>query len=659
MTCANHLSNPPQVKSSLSFTVSPRRRIARKESNLADWGGVSVLGLLAILILGLCGSAHSSVVNRFVRFSNYATGGSVVHSVAGDFNGDGKLDVVTSNSNGLITFLAGDGHGGFAAPVTLLHPTSTASQIVVGDFNHDGKLDIVYLPLPSIKVYLLVGNGNGTFQAPVGFADGTSPGVTSTFDQLQSAVLTSSGSLDIIVGTPHGINVLLNNGSGSFAAALHTNTAISSTNSFFTTGDFNHDGSLDIAVADYAGDQQTLIGHHNGTFTALTPVTGDPNALFSLIQCAAADVDGDGKIDLVFAQAGNNYPDGVGDGGFIVAKGHGDGTFDVLTFPQGGAAFFFGGLSLADVNGDGKVDVLSLNSSAGAITVSLNNGSGGFASAVQYAVNRGPTTITVGDFNGDGKPDIASGEPHGLSILLNLGGGVYRAPITLDAEETAAAAVAIDLNRDSIVDIAEISSSQAFRVPFGQVYAFLGSPKASFTAASAEAGLQDTFLMAVTDFNGDGFTDVCYVDSNQELQIETYSPSQGFVGGWPTVNLPSQPNAIVAGDFNGDGKGDIAFTDGSSLQVMLGVGDGNFSSPQQYTVGNNPVSLAIRDVNGDGKSDLLVVNQGSNDVSVLLGNGNGTFQAEHHFLAGASPNVITVGDFNRDNKIESRGCKRK
>ncbi len=401
-----------------------------------------------------------------------------------------------------------------------------------------------------------------------------------------------------------------------------------------------------------AGDLQTLIGHHNGTFTALTRVTGDPNAQLSLIQCAAADVDGDGKVDLVFAQAGDNYPDGVGDGGFIIAKGHGDGTFDALTFPLGGAAFFFGGLSLADVNGDGKVDILSLNSSAGAITVSLNNGSGGFASAVQYAVNRGPTTITLGDFNGDGKPDIASGEPHGLSVLLNLGGGVYRAPVIVDAGETAAAAVAIDLNRDGIVDIAEISNSQAFRDPYGEVYAFLGNPKASFTSASAEAGLQDIFLMAVTDFNRDGFTDVCYVDFNQELQIETYSSTQRFVGGWPVVDLPSQPNAIVAGDFNGDGEGDIAFTDGSSLQVMLGVGDGTFSAAQQYTVGNNPVSLAIRDVNGDGKSDLLVVNQGSNDVSVLLGNGNGTFQAEHHFLAGTSPNVMIVGDFNRDNKID-------
>ncbi len=242
MTRANHLSDSPQMKSSLSFTVSSRRQIACRS--------LGVLSILAVLTLSFCEPAHSSVSNRFVRFSNYATGGSVVYSVAGDFNGDGKLDVVTSNSNGLITFLAGDGHGGFAAPVTIVHPTSTASQIVAGDFNHDGKLDLVYLPLPGIKVYLLRGNGNGTFQAPVGFADGTSPTVSSTSDQLQSADITSDGSLDIVVGTPNGINVLVNNGSGSFAAALHTNTAVSSTTSFFTTGDFNHDGSLDIAVGD-------------------------------------------------------------------------------------------------------------------------------------------------------------------------------------------------------------------------------------------------------------------------------------------------------------------------------------------------------------------------------------------------------------------------
>jgi hypothetical protein len=462
------------------------------------------------------------------------------------------------------------------------------------------------------------------------------------------------GKPDLIIGTPTGINVLLNNGTGSFGAAVHTDNAVSSIGSFFTTGDFNNDGRLDVVLGDSQGNLQTLIGHGDGTFTALAEVSGDPilGPFLHYFQCVSADLNGDGKLDLVFAQAGNDFPVVIS-GGFNVLRGNGDGTFDSLAVASEiGTAFNLGGIAVADLNGDGKPDILTASNSATALTVSLNDGTGKFPTLVEYAVNRGPATITAGDFNGDGRMDIASGEAHGVSMLLNLGHGVLRAPLTLDGGQVPFAATTTDLNRDGITDIAEISLMQPFRVFFGQVYAFLGTRTGTFGSVSMQSAQMFNQVLAVADINDDGFPDICAWSPLGTLEVEFFTPATGLTIAPTQTPLPTNPTSMVAGDFNGDGKGDIAYVDGTGLEVLLGNGDGTFKTPVAYGVGTNPVFVSIRDVNHDGKSDLLVVNQGSNDVSVLLGTGTGTFGPAHNFAAGISPTVLTTGDFNRDGKVD-------
>jgi hypothetical protein len=108
----------------------------------------------------------------------------------------------------------------------------------------------------------------------------------------------------------------------------------------------------------------------------------------------------------------------------------------------------------------------------------------------------------------------------------------------------------------------------------------------------------------------------------------------------------------VAGDFNGDGKSDLASIDGSTFEILIGEGDGTFAPPVSYAVGVNPVFVLQTDMNGDGKKDVIVVNQGSNDVSVLLGKGDGTFLPQKTYAVAKAPVAVAIGDFNRDGKID-------
>ena len=167
---------------------------------------------------------------------------------------------------------------------------------------------------------------------------------------------------------------------------------------------------------------------------------------------------------------------------------------------------------------------------------------------------------------------------------------------------------------------------------------------------------------AIGDFNHDGNLDIAIAETSvfsrsrrREYRVRLCRFSLEMARAtFPrrARHCDTTSNYMAAGDFNGDGKADLASLDGSTFEILIGIGDGTFASPVTYSVGANPVFVLQRDVNGDGKKDILVVNQGSNDVSVLLGNGNGTFQPQKTFAAGTAPASVVAGDFNRDGKID-------
>lgn len=313
-------------------------------------------------------------------FSGYANPFGVA---TGDFNRDGKLDVVVANNNGSnVTVVLGNGDGTFQAPVN--YPTGgTSYAVAVADLNGDGKLDLAVANGSASNVSILLGNGDGTFQAAVNYTTPCCPSSMAVAD------FNEDGKPDLVLAT-NGASVLLGNGDGTFQPVLNypagTNTAA------VAVGDLNGDGHLDLAVADYGtGNVFVLLGDGDGTFQP---------ALVNTIGSGAADVvvgdfNGDGIPDLAVTNNGNNT--------LSVLIGNGNGTFQSpVNYPTAG---FPWGLTTADLNGDGKLDLVV---SGGIVSqVFLGMGDGTFEPAVDYVpVGAYPAFVTVGDFNGQGRLDL-------------------------------------------------------------------------------------------------------------------------------------------------------------------------------------------------------------------------------------------------------------
>ncbi|MDQ3749603.1 MAG: VCBS repeat-containing protein [Acidobacteriota bacterium] len=337
--------------------------------------------------------------------TNFSVGGNPYSVTIGDFNGDGRLDLATTNANTeTVSVLLGDGAGGFSA-ATNFPVGGIPLSVAAGDFNGDGRLDLVVANANSSNVSVLLGNGTGGFSAATNFPVGNDPGsvITGDFD--------GDGRLDLAVanGATNNVSVLLGNGTGGFSAA--TNFPVGNTPLSVTTGDFNEDGRLDLAVANANSHVVSiLLGDGAGGFSAATnfPVGTVPYSV------TTGDFNEDGRLDLATANAFSNT--------VSVLLGDGAGGFSAATnFPVGGIAPF--SVTAGDFNGDGRLDLAVANASVFSNTVSvlLGNGAGGFSAATIFPVGNGPRSVTTGDFNGDGRLDLAVANASStfVSVLLN------------------------------------------------------------------------------------------------------------------------------------------------------------------------------------------------------------------------------------------------
>ena len=309
---------------------------------------------------------------------------------------------------------------------------------------------------------------------------------------------------------------------------------------------------------------------------------------------ASTDLNGDGKLDLVTV---NVASDGSGGKSLSLLLGDGDGTFQSQQTIAAGSGIH--GLSVADLNGDGKMDLVTSNGGSKCVTVLLGNGNGTFLSPQTYATGGiGPDSVAVADFNGDGKLDLVVGDANGTNIhlLLGNGDGTFQTPQDLPTGSGAYFVATADLNGDGKGDLVTVNFND------NDISVLLG--------------------------NGDG----------------TFQPQKTFsVGSWP--------ECAAVTDLNGDGIPDVAVVSNwGSVRVLLGNGDGTFQNQKTFPTGAQPYCLGAADFNGDGKPDLAVANSYDKTVSVLMGNGDGTFQSQKTFPTGTNPGSVLVGDFNGDGK---------
>jgi FG-GAP-like repeat len=601
-------------------------------------------------------AAQSAIIPTDRR--DYTPAGSAFNVATGDFNGDGILDIVSTgnNSPGTVSVLLGKGDGIFAAePIVSAAGTYYPSALAVGDFNNDGKLDLmVAIELTNaFGVEILLGNGDGTFQAPTVILQ-----LAGSINYLEAIDINHDGNLDVLVadGGLGQVVIALGTGQGTFLIPTEL-----SYGAYFVTGDFNDDGNVDIAIARelYGNELSVLLGKGDGTFHSPIPVTGN-GAPF-----ATADLNNDGKLDLVLNFNAETYS---------VLLGNGNGTFQapipVAYKPVSGSESIFP--LLVDLNRDGNIDLVirqqqsitPVTSDCCAVYVLLGNGDGTFGPAHSfeagaYLSDATDILMVTADFNGDGNPDLALGGgilfgQGVVSVLLGNGqGGFYeqlpRFSYGVAATAPPAASVATgDFNHDGAVDVAAVNPLT------NEVAVLLGNGKGALGTAQQYAAGSEPVAVAVADFNHDGDPDL--VTANTMGNDVTVMLGNGNGTFQPPMHTAAgmEPVAIAVGDFNHDGRPDVAVanSDSGDVTILLGSGNGTFGTSYSVGVGNGPNAIAVGDFNGDGKLDLAVTNLISQTVSILLGNGNGTFTSRESLAVIAAPYSIAIGDFNHDGKSD-------
>jgi hypothetical protein len=702
-------------------------------------------------LLGTSALSGGASALSFVNVSNPAEGTNPASVVAGDFNGDGIPDLAMANYNGNnITVLLGDGTGNFAptaaSPATGNNPIALAA----GDFNGDGKLDLAVANYKDGTVTILLGDGTGNF-APTA----SSPATGINPDAVAVGDFNGDGKLDLAVANygSNTVTVLLGDGKGNFTAAA-TSPATGNEPSSIVSGDFNGDGIPDLAVTNYRDSTVTvLLGNGDGTFTpapGALPATGaEPNSIVT------ADFNRDGKLDLAVA---NFTGESV-----TVLLGNGDGTFAAAASQATGNGPY--SVAVGDFNGDGILDLATTNYDDNTITVLLGDGTGNFTAVAQTAlpaVGNNPISAAAGNLNGAGLSGLAianynsgtmtvilgsyfrtataaasgisvsgagphlvqatyagdvnyaagnlgstslnglaastttlaltsAGSPvttvtQGSIVTLTASVQVGGVPVTTGQVRFCDATVAYctDVHRFGNAQLTDSGTAAIKLIPalgshsYKAVFAGITGGAAGFSAVSssgavpltvsgiapsttaiAESGNPGNYTLTAT-VSGQGSAPptgtVSFLDtSDSNAVIGTGTLSAGTAGlSFLNSSNPATgqtPDAVVAGDFNGDGILDLAVANQGSnnLSILLGNGDGTFHpTASSVPAVPAPYALASADFNGDGILDLAVIEGGNDPVMVLLGKGDGTFTAKPGSTTGVGPDALAVADFNGD-----------
>ncbi len=531
--------------------------------------------------------------------------------VAGDFNGDGHLDLAVANSgDNTVSVLMGNGDGTFQPQVT--YRVGQAPQaLVAGDFTGDGHLDLAVANSGDDTVSVLLGNGDGTF-APqkVTYAVGSSP------DAILAGDFTGDGRIDLAVtnGGSNTVSVLLGNGDGTFAP--QATYAVGNNPQGLVAGDFSGDGQTDLVVSDGDGIQ-ILTGNGDGTFQPVRTIAAGISG-----NLVAGDFTGDGRLDLAVAGGGAK-------GTVRVLLNDGDDTFaPPVTYAVG---YDPDGIVEGDFSGNGHLDLAVANQgqilfSAGSVSVLLGNGDGTFAPPVTYNLNENPMAIVAGDFTGDGHLDLAFTDQdyyvggieltYSTSALLGNGNGTFGQEVTVGYQNKSfgTAITAADFTEDGHLDLAVTEFSSA-------TVAVLESLGDGTFIDPAQLATTPQATPLVADVNGDGTPDVLVVNSTGNILYRQGIPGQPGSFLPPVTVNPSNPSRDIAWlpntsqgpvlaslDVQDDAIWFYAYRDGGFVKLSGSLPTGQF-----------PAQIIAAQLIGNGLDDLVVRNAGDGTLSVYLG----------------------------------------
>ena len=559
--------------------------------------------------------------------------------VTGDFNGDGNADVAVANEfSQTVSVFLGDGKGDLTAVSTLPVTDQTPDAITVGDFNGDGILDLAVTSTNSNTLDIFYGKGNGTFATEVALPTPANP------NQMVAIDLNGDGAEDIFLVAP---------GANLGEAFLNASSIVASAT---ISGVNVQGGPGQLLAAQYSSD-----AHYANSLSTNVAVAGVPVSTTSSISIGAASVAVGEEVQVNALVQNSSY-------GIVRASGMVtlfDGSTQIAQMPVafGGVAYFNPGFTavgqhVLKVVYSGDSNFVGSTSSTATLSVVTANTSTTTLTTSASSVAHGTIIALTATVASGGKP-VAHGTVNFCKTTAAYceDGAILRS-VQLTPAGTAAVKLALPLGTNSIKAVfagtGEVKGSSSAVVsvtvtgtyPVSVVLTDSGTAgKYSFNAtATGQGGLSPANVGPVLSL-------IDATNHNLVLGATSGSPQAfSFAPAKTAAGVGTGPYPVVSGDFNGDGKMDVVIGDSTSgaLSVLLGNGDGTFTSKASSIALGQPIGMITGDFNGDGKLDVASLDDLHDQVQILLGNGDGTFTLKTSISTGSAPEAMVVGDFNSD-----------
>jgi len=626
------------------------------------------------------GETLSVFVNKgnstFTGPTNYLNAGNCYDVMIADMDLDGNQDLVAATNQG-VALLRGKGDGTFGSPSSI-ESTNDVTWVAVADVNSDGIPDLVVahsLNAVPTRIEVLLGNGEGSFDTSV------STTLAYYVSTMTWGDFNGDGIPDLAVGSAQGgrVGILLGHGDGSFQPPLNYTIPLVSS---LVAGDLNADGITDLAVG--SGPLITvLLGNGDGNFRAMPEINVDPvyggNGGTSIRSLAIADLNGDGKMDLVAAYT---Y--------LMMLPGNGDGTFapPYSLPPLGGSAYDASSISVADFDHDGVADLAMgpgyqfddwgyLGKPAPVFSLSASpNPASNSTKEITLTVTSSSAdatgTLQFQDISGFGT-DLGSVPVSGGGATLqmaNPGTGTYVVVATYSGDskyvetKTPQLPVLIQQPGPAIILTASPNPAQVgqeITLTATLAYSVPGNPRIGFFDGTTPLNFQTlystpatfkTTLAAGTHQLRAVFPEYFgYLSTSGTFSEQVLASTGGQLTPGPGFNTGGIPGAMITADVDQDGFADIVFADSNPDQigVLTGAGSGTFSGPDRTPLSFAPGALVASQFDSFGWTDLAVTNPAGNSVVVLLHESAGFYYPlPQSFPVGTNPIAIATADFNGD-----------
>ena len=642
-----------------------------------DVAVVDATGTVSIFLNKRDGSGTFSVPPATYKVTTGASGYLIA---AGKFNtaGQSSPDLIVADNLGNVAVLLSNGNGTFQSPTVQFSTSANFSSIVVDDLNGDGIWDAVVADSQTGSVWVLTGKGGGTF-ANSNFQTGLNHVSQPVFLALGNIVNSKPACPDLVAAAHDGTVAILNNSNdqhctgaqgitfkvslvippdpnpnGQGIPAGVTSVFAASYGGWVNTG--APTGVADIVVASTGLSQLNFNSFPSAfllwnasspgqvSFIFSETFLGQPTAQVGLnpVSMAAADIDGDGILDLVVSNQSDNsvsvlFGDGIGD--LLTNPFTGGPPFVLLNFGSG-----LGPVSIATgkfTAGSGQIgsDVVTANQSGNSVSILLNNG-----------VDVSNNNFWL-EFQSARSDYITPAFPVSVATAI-VQTGNNGLPLTFPD--------AILANQSNVSP-----AESGLYGPFGD-FSNDGTGDGSFLQYNDDGGgynIATANSLVSADFNGDGYGDVALVDSNGLVSVFLDDLTSGTASGF---DLPPQAQlsvgggassyALALGNFTSSTQTqpDLVVADGSGkVTVLSNAGGGNFTVQPPVPVSGSFSSVVAGDLNGDGIADVVAADSNTGSIWVLAGTGNGGLATPVNVATGLSkgPVFVALGKFSNAGQI--------